>query len=346
VSRHANAMSWRKSLAWGRVAAYDAADPIASLPMKSSFRLLLCLPWLLTSALAAESFPAGKAQFEFTANGRTLDVFTYRPTNYAAGPLLVVLHGMNRNADDYRDNAVVLGDRFGALIVAPRFGTNHFPAEAYQRGGVTRKGEVLPREEWTFSYIPKLVAEVRRRAGRPDAPYYLIGHSAGGQFLTRLAAFLPGGARRIVAANPGTHLFPTRDLPFQFGFGNLPDELGGDEAIKRYLAAPLTLYLGTADTGEANLDKTATAMKQGETRIERGRNCFRLAQQLARERGWPFNWSLVEAPGVGHDSRKMFGHDHVETALFTAKSLTAPPAKPAPKSPAAPPGPTPAARQP
>jgi outer membrane protein assembly factor BamB/poly(3-hydroxybutyrate) depolymerase len=254
------------------------------------------------------AIPPGKGRSTVRINGHDLDVFTYRPRAYAGGPLLVVLHGMNRNAEDYRDHAVPLADRANLLVVAPRFDSARFTTEAYQRGGVTLRGVVQPPKAWTFSYLPKLVAAVRAGEGRPDLPYDLIGHSAGGQFLTRLAAFQPGEATRIIAGNPGSHLFATRDLPFQYGFGGLPEELGGDEAIRRYLAAPLTLLLGTADTGEKNLDKSATAMRQGATRIERGRNAYHLAEQLARRRGWAFNWTLVEVPGVAHDSKALFAH--------------------------------------
>ncbi len=62
-------------------------------------------------------------------------------------------------------------------------------------------------------------------------PYYLIGHSAGGQFLARTSAFVDTGAARIVAANPGTHLFPVKDAEYPLGFGKLPAELTRDEQL-------------------------------------------------------------------------------------------------------------------
>ncbi len=273
---------------------------------------------------AGDAFPDGRGQLEVEVSGKKITVFTYRPARYHDGPLIVVFHGLQRNAETYRDNAIVLGDQFNALIAAPLFETNRFPSEAYQRGGVLKKGKLQPQEDWTYSLVPQIVAELRRRAGRPDLPYYFIGHSAGGQFLVRMTAFLPAGAQRIVAANPGAHIFPTRDLPFPYGFGGLPEELGGDAALKRFLAQPLTLYLGTDDVLDKDLDKSATAMKQGPTRIERGRANFHLAQKLAQEKNWPFHWRLVEAPGIGHDSKGMFGHANCEEALFGLKSKTAP----------------------
>lgn len=281
--------------------------------------LLICAP---ANALAA-ALPAGSSQFVFSAGERMIDVFTYRPANCSNGPLLVVIHGMNRDADKYRDNAVTLAERFNALVIAPRFDTNQFPSEAFQRGGITRRGSVQPPEKWTYALVPRLVEEVRQRESRRDMQYFLIGHSAGGQFLTRMAAFLPGDAARIVAGNPGSHLFPTRDLPFPYGFGGLPTELSDDNAIKRYLAAPLTLLLGDADTGSQNLDVTATAMKQGATRIERGRACFQLAEEMARAKGWAFNWKKIEVPGVGHNSARLFSHTNALPAF--AVTLKPPP---------------------
>jgi poly(3-hydroxybutyrate) depolymerase len=278
-------------------------------------------------AHAGAALPAGKSKITLPLNGKPIDVFTYRPANFTNGPLLVVMHGKGRNADGYRDYAMPIADTFGMLVATPFFDTNRFSTDVYQRGNVVKKSKVQPKEEWTYSYIPKLVAEIRRREGRPDMLYYLIGHSAGGQFNTRLAAFLPGEAVRIVAANPGSHLFPTRDLPFPYGFGELPAELGGDDAIKRYLAAPLTLFLGTADTLPKDLDVTPTAMKQGATRIERGRNCFKLAESVAKKNGWPFGWRAVEAEGIGHSGAKMLGHPNAGVALLGDKCLTEPPGK-------------------
>ena len=63
------------------------------------------------------------------------------------------------------------------------------------------------------------------------------------------------------------------------------------------------------------LDTSATAMKQGATRIKRGRECFRLAAEVARRNGWPFHWRLVEVEGVGHGSSKMFASEKAAVAL-------------------------------
>jgi|JI6StandDraft_1071083.scaffolds.fasta_scaffold05573_4 poly(3-hydroxybutyrate) depolymerase len=273
--------------------------------MKSALTFALSL---IATLCAAEPLPAGKAKLSIAVRDEAFDVFTYRPASFQNGPLLVVMHGLGRNADGYRDHAVPLADQFHALVVAPHFPKERFPTDSYQRGGVLRDGKAQPKEEWTFQRVADLIQLIREREGRADMPCFLIGHSAGGQILHRMAAFLPGDAQRIIAANPGTLLFPTRDQKYPLGFGGLPGELGSDAQIQRYLAAPLTLYLGTADVLKKDLDVSESAMRQGKTRFERGHACFDMAKALAQERGWPFNWQLIEAPEVGHSAKAMFSH--------------------------------------
>jgi poly(3-hydroxybutyrate) depolymerase len=192
--------------------------------------------------------PTGKSSLRFLHRAETLEVHTYKPASYQGGPILFVIHGQGRNADGYRDYGIPLAERHGVIVVTPQFDATRYPGERFQRGGVLRDGKVTPREEWTYAAIPALADLVRRLEGRPDLPYSLIGHSAGGQFAVRLAALMPGQAVRIVAANPGSLLFPTRDARWGYGFGGLPSELSNDEALRAYLAAPLTLLLGTSDT--------------------------------------------------------------------------------------------------
>lgn len=280
--------------------------------------LMLLLVSLVANLAAAEPVRTGPGQIDFTSGEETLQVFTYKPPTYRDGPILLVFHGVNRNAEDYRNFAICLAERFKAIVAAPLFDRQRFSAERYQRGGLLAEGRARPREAWTFAFIPRLVEDLRQREGRPLLPYYLIGHSAGGQFLTRLAAFLPGEAIRIVAANPGSHLFPTRDAAFGYGFGGLPEEWANDAALRRYLAAPLTLYLGTGDINpdDRNLDRSEAALAQGRTRYDRGRTCFEFARKLATARGWEFGWRKVETPGIGHDAAAMFAASEAGLALF------------------------------
>lgn len=273
----------------------------------------------------AEPLPTGIDKRTFDVDGTPIAAYTYKPANYAGGPLLLSLHGTNRNADGYVDYTKPLADRLGMLVVAPEFDHERFPVWRYQNGGIARPAdgkhtgaiEVNPESQWTGRVLLRIIEAVAADEGRPELPYYLIGHSAGGQALSRLAAFVSNKAHRIVIANPSTHVWPARDAGFPYGFGGLPDSLASDDAIRRYLAQPVVLLLGTADVKrDRHLLVTEGAMKQGSNRYERGINVFHAARGLAQEKGWKFNWQLVEVPGVGHSARRMYASPQATGALY------------------------------
>lgn len=274
--------------------------------------LLLSLPF----AVQAAPIPAGDGYQVVRVKDVNLEVFTYKPANYNGGPLLMVFHGVERDADTYRDNAKTIADRFGMVVAAPLFDKSRFPSQLYQRGGVANQKSLQPQEKWVGTTAIALIDQLRRDEGKPDLDYYLIGHSAGGPFLARLAPFTPNAAKRIVAANPSSWVFPTLKEDFPFGLGGATASLANEDFLKRYLAAPLTVYLGQADTGDRNRDDSEDAAEQGATRYERGLNFFKAGQALAKEKGWPLNWRLVEVPKVGHSSRRMFDSAQVKAALF------------------------------
>jgi poly(3-hydroxybutyrate) depolymerase len=283
--------------------------------------VLLCY----TLAALAEPIPVGTGQRTIDTAGTGIECYTYKPANYDGGALLVTLHGLSRNADGYLEYSKPLADSYGFLVVAPRFDRERFPTWRYQAGGIARYGypsdsgplKLEPEAQWTGRILLKIVERIRAEENRPDLPYYLLGHSAGGQLLSRVAAFVPNAAQRIVIANPSTYVWPAREVPFPFGFGALPDALGNDAAIRRYLAQPVTLFLGAADTvHDRNLNVSEGAMQQGPNRYERGVRVFRAAREVAQNNGWPFNWRLVEAPAVGHSARRMYASPQAQAALF------------------------------
>lgn len=276
-----------------------------------------------TAAADALDVPIGAGRFTCPTDAGAIEVFTHRPTAFdpVRGRLLLVFHGVLRNAEEYRDWAVPLAEATGSLVATPKFTKEAFPNTKYQQGNLLADGAVVPREDWTWNLVPMVAAALRARIGRVDAPFDLIGHSAGAQFLVRAVAFVDTGAERVVAANPGTQLFPSRELDYPLGFGGLPEELGGDDAIRRYLAGPLTLYLGTADTvADRNFDVSPEAMRQGASRYQRSHNAYAMARKLATERGWELRWHVVEAEGVGHVAERMFAHRAAVVALTGNRS--------------------------
>ena len=289
--------------------------------MKTSNALAL-LTVLALGVRAAEAqtpagpFPVGKSVVEADFEGTVLQLWAYKPASYKGEGFILLLHGASRAAESYRDNSVGMADGSGRLVVVPLFDQQRFPEWRYQFGGVFRADSSFAApEERTYAFIPKLVSYIRGREGNAQMPYLLAGFSAGGQFVSRMAAFIDTDAERLIAMAGGSLMFPTRDMKFGLGFGGLPDELSNDQRLERYLALPMTVYIGSADTATAQLPM-GDAYAQGVHRYSRNIRWFNTAMDLAYQRKWVFNWRLVIADGPGHSPHDMFYNSQIQNALF------------------------------
>jgi dienelactone hydrolase len=263
----------------------------------------------------AATITPGDGEQSVSLSGTVLDVFTYRPAQCTPSLLLVVFHGIQRDAGPYRDRARPLADKLCAFVVAPRFDQQRFPRDRYQLGGVVEHGHLVPPGSRSIDLVAPLVAWARNAAGQPGMPYVLIGHSAGAQFVGRVVAFTPTQAAAIVLANPSTWVMPSTDTAAPFGFGGIEPPHDAELALRAYLALPIVVALGGADTGTKGLDMSAEAMAQGPYRLARGQNAFKAAHAVAASRGWPLRWSLIEVPGVGHDAARMLAASQTDAAL-------------------------------
>ena len=277
---------------------------------------LLAIVLLGVHATPSSAIEQGRGVETVTAGMIDITVFTYRPRDCTDPSFLIVFHGMNRKAETVRNNAEDAADSLCLIVIAPHFDKQRFPNWRYQRAGVVREGRIQPRAEWTAPVVAALVDWVRRQTNRPDAKLYLFGHSAGGQLLGRVFAYAPiSGIERIVIANPSVYVLPLLTEPVPTGFEGVFSDAEAEQRVRAYLALPITIYLGSEDTGSKNLVRTDAAMRQGNHRRERGHTVFRMAAQIAAQRGWPFHWELIEAPGVGHSSRAMLSAPAFAAAL-------------------------------
>jgi poly(3-hydroxybutyrate) depolymerase len=281
---------------------------------------------LLAAAVALSPLAAARGQTQGIAPGNgeqsvsvlgtTLEVWTWRPSGCTPGLLLVVFHGLERNAGPYRDFARPLAEKLCAVVVAPKYDEGRFPSSRYQQGGIADHGRLLPEGSRPVDLVAPLVAWAQQSAGQPSMPYVLIGHSAGAQFLSRVAAFTTTGARRIVIADPSTWVLPSVATAVPFGFGGITPASKAEQALRAYLAQPISVVQGGADTGTKNLSVTPDAMAQGENRRERAHNAFQAAQQASASHGWALNWTFAEVPDVGHNASRIFISSQVVDALL------------------------------
>lgn len=219
-------------------------------------------------------------------------------------PVLLVLHGVERNGEEYRDSMAQVVAGREVLVLCPTFSQDDFPgSRSYNLGGIVDEdGDLRDRASWTYEYLPRVFAEGRRRLGVQGDRYDLFGHSAGAQVVHRVVELCPDHpVRRAVAANAGWYTMIDDDVDFPYGLRDLPAPID----LARAFAVELTILLGEDDVDDENLRTDDEADAQGPTRVERGRAFFDQAQQVAQDRGLRLAWRLRTVEGVGHDHLPM-----------------------------------------
>jgi len=223
-------------------------------------------------------------------------------------PVLIVLHGYRRNAADYRDVWAEHAERRRVLVAAPEFDREQFPGPREYEVGNMRTPDrraFLPRADWSFGVVESVFDAAAAWSGARAARYRLYGHSAGGQFVHRMALFAPEARiEAAVAANAGAYTAPREEARYPYGLAGCRL---GDDALAAAFAVRLTVLLGENDTATdaPMLLKSPEAMAQGPHRFARGRYFFNAGKDMARLLPAPFAWKLHTAPGVGHDNAGM-----------------------------------------
>ena len=255
--------------------------------------------------------------------GRPLKLWCARPRqHYPDMPVLFVLHGANRNANDYRDYWLPLVDEAGILAVSLEYSKEHYPGLRWFNYGnlLDDAGQPLPRVESTYGIVERLYAALQAEGLTTTKRYGLFGHSAGGQFVHRaISAGFRDNVAVAIAANSGSYAMPDPDIGFPYGLGAIGIDA---ESLRHILAYRLTVMIGTEDLDNVSdaFPKEPEAMLQGGTRVARAHRYIARAREIADGLGARCGWSLVEVPGVGHDGPKIseFTAPIAAAALYAA----------------------------
>jgi poly(3-hydroxybutyrate) depolymerase len=241
----------------------------------------------------ADEPPRGRIVMPVEIGGTApLPVHLYVPEVAASdAPIVMVMHGASRNADDYRDNWIEVAQGCDVIIAAPEFSSERFPrSERYNLGGLADAGD----EPRAFDIVGALFEAVQSTYA-PDTPdYVMFGHSAGSQFVHRFAMFKPDPRmRQAVGANAGWYTVPDPEIAWPYGFDDAPEIPPSFEAVA---ALPISLHLGTEDNDPAgrSLRTTPEAAAQGAGRFDRGLH-------MAEVTGWP----VTQVEGADHDNALM-----------------------------------------
>jgi hypothetical protein len=270
----------------------------------------------------------------------------------AVSRVVVVIHGDERNADDYYgyalvaaqseqrlDDTLVLAPSFPAAADGPSPGEHFWSSNGWKVGDRSRDAGRVS----SFTVMNELLAEI---CGR-DAHLFpnlrtlvLAGHSAGGQFVGRYAAGGAGCASpavevRYLVMNPSSYLYVdgrrrSADgaafvLPlagcddyddYKYGLRDLNAYMRsvGPVEIRRRLFTRHTWFLGgSADTAkDPNLDTKCAAQLQGPNRLARFANYRDYAGLFADWTGARF----VTVPRIGHSGREMLASEQARAIMF------------------------------
>lgn len=239
---------------------------------------------------------------------RPLKLWSARPRrHYPDMPVVFVLHGANRNANDYRDFWLPLVDEAGVLAIAPEYSKEHYPGLRWFNYGnlIDDAGQPVPRAESTYAILDRIFAALVADGLTTTRRYGLFGHSAGGQYVHRaVSAGFRDNVAVAIAANSGSYAMPDPEIGFPYGLGKLGIDSGD---LRRILAWRLTVMVGTEDLDNTSdaFPKEPEAMLQGSTRYARAHRYITRAREIADALDARCGWSLVEVKGVGHEGGKI-----------------------------------------
>ena len=276
-----------------------------------------------------------EARFE-VSSGKTVPIFsnvTLTQSDANKTRAILIIHGTDRNAKEYYDTIKKIVDdankSTSTIVVAPHFqqtgdtglnGDELAWSSTWREGGSTPEGNIS-----SYTVMDALIKAINTQFNKVTT-IVIAGHSAGGQFVQRYAAFtqVDGNVTdknlSFVAANPGSYMYFHTLRPeanascgkfneYKYGLANRSGYMNSIESnatiLAHYAKRYVTYFLGEADTNTSDpaLDTGCEAMMQGAHRFERGKNYYAYFDGNVSDH----NHTEIKVPNVGHTRTGMFG---------------------------------------
>lgn len=240
---------------------------------------------------------------------KTLRIFYYIPQNATSStPILFAFHGVNRNADAYRNALINKSNALNFIIIAPEFSDQNFPTgDGYALGNVYIDGDnptvnsLNPESNWSFSIVEPMFDFFKKQLKNSSTSYTIFGHSAGAQFAHRFLMFKPNNrASQIVISAAGWYTFPDKTVPFPYGTKNSILE---NKSTEIFFAKNVFVQVGELDNNpnDSNLRHNFFADAQGLQRVERATNFYNFCKQQAEIANFDFNWTFHIQNNASHN---------------------------------------------
>ncbi|GEM_PF-748438 len=312
------------------------AFKLAKIAGKHTFYHVFATDNGVVDSLVVQVFPAHTATTFIYQEANNIDkplrVYMVAPASLRADTrVVIVMHGLNRNAGDYIESWRLFVSLNNYLVLAPEFDDNYWPgSRSYNLGNMFTSsdgsGSLNPEEKWSFSLVEEVHAWVREGFGLADSLFDIWGHSAGAQFVHRMMLFKPKAkVRYAIPANAGWYTAPDPTIDYPYGVRHSRLSITTAELLD-YTGKKLFVMRGTADTlRDSDLNTSAKADAQGRNRYQRAGYFYGI--------GAAFNpalrWQLLDVPNIGHSQSGMApAAQSLLRSLATAvehESKTAPP---------------------
>ncbi|MCB1915887.1 MAG: hypothetical protein KDG52_09245 [Rhodocyclaceae bacterium] len=216
------------------------------------------------------------------ASDRDFRYLAYVPNSIARGaPMLVSVHGISRNAREHLRLLAPLAERYGVVLLAPRYGRDRFPS--YQR--------LLPDDRGVRpdALLRAAARELAARSGASDRRLYLFGYSGGAQFVHRFAMHWPEQVARYALGAAGWYTFPDSGQRYPYGLQpSRRHDLGGID-LDAFLGLPGLVLVGERDVHKDDALRASRRLErqQGSSRMERAGNWVAAVNSAASHRALP-----------------------------------------------------------
>jgi PKD repeat protein len=322
--------------------------------MKKNINIFLTLLCLCTIRVCSQTIPYGISSDSITIHYEfdsiNYCVYYYKPANYDSvnSPILFGIHGQGGSCSSEIGDLQSIADRRKALVVSPTMPDIH--ETGYRMISHNDINPPCANFYWLTVFLKQEYNNVLLKENRSSIPVYLIGFSAGGQFVTRYMLIRQGHPdsmpiKMAVSVNPFCYTFCTDLLNgVQMGYscgifggtiinynGNCFPQSDGiadtiflgfdcNEHILQYYNENYAVLIGNADTIGPGTSMPCI-LAQGNNRYARAVNFYNFSDTNAVARGTTLKWQYGEVPGVGHNQNLMYNTILVGDSMPLAERL-------------------------
>lgn len=214
----------------------------------------------------------------------------------ARAPLLVAVHGSERDYVETRDAFAGLAAEYGLNVLAP-----HFPKDVAEAGYSDGYKFLVEDGIDYIALLDRMIAQFAAEAGVTPSSFYLFGFSGGAQFAARYALFEGKRLDGLLLAAPGAVTLIDQTVEWWPGLAGAAAAVGREPDLDAFLRVPMAVLVGERDIS-AGLTRNDPGLRNGSvhadiagaTRLERARALYHSINAAGGD------CRLIEIAGADH----------------------------------------------